>query len=239
MKTTLGIIGGSGFLEGAGLDDSRETRVLTDRGEVTLLTGDGYAYLLRHGHGVYHPPHRIPHHAHVLAFKQLGVTEAVGLNSVGSLSPDLLPGAVVVSDDYLSAHPPPTFAGDEKLHIVPTLSAKLRELLLAAARSTEGEIRDGGVYVETRGPRFETPAEVRFLAPHGDVIGMTAASEATLFVERGLSYAMLGIVDNLANGLDAEPLTYEAYERQLKQNEERGRAILRAIIRLHRERELS
>ena len=68
---------------------------------------------------------------------------------------------------------------------------------------------------------------------------MTAASEATLFVERGMSYAMLGVVDNLANGLGAEPLTYEAYERRLKQNEERGRAILREVIRLHREKELS
>jgi 5'-methylthioadenosine phosphorylase len=239
MKKTLGIIGGSGFLEGAGLEDATETPVATLNGGVTLLTGNGYAYLLRHGHGVYHPPHRIPHHAHVLAFEKLGITDVVGLNSVGSLSTDLRPGAVVVSDDYLSAYPPPTFAEDEKLHIVPTLTAELRELLLAAARSTEGEVRDTGVYVETRGPRFETPAEVRWLAPHGDVIGMTAASEATLFVERGMNYAMLGVVDNLANGLDREPLTYDAYQRQLKLNEERGHAILAEIIRLHREEDRS
>ncbi len=239
MGKTLGIIGGSGFLEGADLSDAVETEVATLHGTVTLLAGDGYAYLLRHGHGVYHPPHRIPHHAHVLAFEKLGITDVVGLNSVGSLSVDLKPGVVVVSDDYLSAYPPPTFAEDERLHIVPTLSAELRALLLAAARGTEGEVRDGGVYVETRGPRFETPAEVRWLAPHGDVIGMTAASEATLFVERNMNYAMLGVVDNLANGLDAEPLTCEAYERQLEKNHERGHAILAGIIRLHREEEQS
>ena len=115
----------------------------------------------------------------------------------------------------------------------------MRELLLTAARSTKGEVRDTGVYVETRGPRFETPAEVRWLAPHGDVIGMTAASEATLFVERGMNYAMLGVVDNLANGLGDQPLTLEAYERQLKLNHERGHAILAEIIRLHREKEQS
>lgn len=239
MKKTLGIIGGSGFLEGAGLTDAISTEIATLQGTVTLQVGDGYAYLLRHGHGVYHPPHRIPHHAHVLAFEKLGVTDVVGLNSVGSLSVDLQPGAVVVADDYLSAYPPPTFAEDERLHIVPVLSAPLRELLLAAARSTEGEVRDTGVYVETRGPRFETPAEVRWLAPHGDVIGMTAASEATLFVERGMNYAMLGVVDNLANGLDAEPLTYDAYERQLERNHARGQAILAEIIRRHREKEQS
>ena len=87
MKTTLGIIGGSGFLEGAGLEDARETLVSTDRGEVTLLTGGGYSYLLRHGHGVYHPPHRIPHHAHVLAFEQLGISEVVGSPACCCLPP--------------------------------------------------------------------------------------------------------------------------------------------------------
>ena len=46
-------------------------------------------------------------------------------------------------------------------------------------------------------------------------------------------------VDNLANGLDTEPLTYDAYQRQVKMNQERGRAILAGIIRLHREKELS
>jgi 5'-methylthioinosine phosphorylase len=239
MERTLGIIGGSGFLEGAGLTDAIEERVTTDRGVVTVLRGDGYAYLLRHGHGVYHPPHLIPHHAHVLAMKSLGIAEVVGLNSVGSLSVGLRPGAVVIPDDYLSAHPPPTFAEDEQLHIVPTLDENLRDLLFAAARATEGdgEVRGGGVYVETRGPRFETRAEVRFLAPHGDIIGMTAASEATLFVEQGIAYAMLGIVDNLANGLDTTPLTYDAYQAQLKINKGRARAILDEIIRLHRARE--
>ena len=56
----------------------------------------------------------------------------------------------------------------------------LRDLLLRAARSVEGPVVDGGVYVETRGPRFETPAEIRWLATLGDIVGMTAASEATL-----------------------------------------------------------
>jgi 5'-methylthioadenosine phosphorylase len=231
MPGRLGIIGGTAFLEGPQLEGARESRVETARGEVVLFVGDSWVFLSRHGTGIYRPPHRIPHHAHVLAMEELGIDRVVGLNSVGSLTPALGPGTVVVASDYLSAHPPPTFAGDERLHIVPTLDEDLRALLLDAARATEGPVEDGGVYVETRGPRFETPAEVRFLAPHGDVIGMTAASEATLFQERGIGYAMLGMVDNLANGLDVAPLTFEAYRRQVDANEARGRAILAEIIR--------
>ena len=79
------------------------------------------------------------------------------------------------------------------------------------------------MYAETRGPRFETRAEIRLLAEYADVVGMTAASEATLFQERGIAYAMLGVVDNLANGIGAEPLTVEAYERSSPTNQARAR----------------
>jgi len=237
MSERLGIVGGTGFLKGAMLEGTEERTVGTERGEVVLHVGDGFAFLLRHGHGVYRPPHRIPHHAHALAFGALGIAHVVGLNSVGSLKPELAPGTVVVPDDYLSVHPPPTFAEDERLHVVPELDGDLRALLVKAGRATEGPVVDAGVYVETRGPRFETRAEIRWLKDHGEVVGMTAASEATLHQERGIAYGMLGVVDNLANGLGVEPLVFEEYEKQVDRNESRARAILDEIILFWKERE--
>jgi 5'-methylthioadenosine phosphorylase len=235
MADRLGITGGTGFLKGPLLENVEDTVVETGHGEVHLYLGEGFAFLNRHGHDVYRPPHRIPHHANALAFESLGVTRVAGLNSVGSLRPEIGPGTAVVPDDYLSMHPPPTFAEDERLHIVPTLDPYIRALLLAAARETEGPTVDGGVYVEFRGPRFETRAEIRLVKDHGHVVGMTAASEATLLQERGIAYANLGVVDNLAHGIGAEPLTFEAYERQVEANEERARAILAGVIRRFRE----
>jgi 5'-methylthioadenosine phosphorylase len=225
----LGIIAGSAFLGEAPPDGTEETIVPTNRGDVTVRTGQGFVYVLRHGHGRYHPPHRVPHHAHALALERLGVTRAVGLASVGALREDLAPGAAVVPDDYLSLHPPPTFADEERLHIVPTLDPDLRATLLAAAGATHGPVHDGGVYAETRGPRFETRAEIRLLAAFADVVGMTAASEATLLQERGIAYAVLGLVDNMAHGVGPAPLTLEAYETRLAENRARARGILAAL----------
>jgi 5'-methylthioadenosine phosphorylase len=226
----LGIIVGSAFLGGRAPEATKETVVPTDRGDVAVHIGDGFVFLSRHGHGHYHPPHRIPHHAHALALERLGVESAVGLSSVGSLRAGLMLGTAVVPDDYLSFHPPPTFAEEDRLHIVPTLDAGLRERLLALARATEGPVHDGGAYAETRGPRFETRAEVRLLADYAHVIGMTAASEATLLQERGISYAVLGLVDNMAHGIGPEPLTVAAYEAQLERNRARAHAILEALV---------
>ncbi|MDX1675928.1 MAG: MTAP family purine nucleoside phosphorylase [Longimicrobiales bacterium] len=226
----LGIVGGSAFLEGGIPGGAARRSVRTRLGDVELHEGDGFVFVRRHGER-YVPPHRVPHGAHALALASVGVGAAVGLCSVGALRPDLEPGTAVVPGDYLSLAPPPTLAeGDERLHIVPSLDAELRALLLEAAPAGGGPVEDGGVYAETRGPRFETRAEIRLLADYADVVGMTAAAEATVFQEAGLRYAVLGVVDNFAHGVGAEALTTERFEAQLAANRGRARAILRAII---------
>ena len=248
----LGVIGGSAFLEAAEVTGAEIREVATPAGDVKVHVGADFAFLRRHGEGVYHPPHRIPHRAHVLALESLGVRQVAAFNSTGSLHRALGPGDVVVPDDYLSFQPPPTFALDEYLHIVPSLDEGMRALLIRAAEAALAS-RDAvnpaeplgrvtprlertGVYAETRGPRFETPAEVRLLQGHARVVGMTAASEATLFQERGIGYGVLCIVDNWANGVGPAPLTLEAFQKQLARSGSLARAVLAELLRLWRGR---
>lgn len=237
MSSRLGIIAGSAFLDGADLADARPETVRTPAGDVALQLGDDYAFIRRHGVAGYRPPHRVPHHAHVLALESIGVKRVAGLASTGALREHLRPGDVLIPADYLSMHPPPTFAGDEYLHIVPALDPDVRAALRAAAAAalesmgaTGASLVDGGVYVQTHGPRFETAAEVRMLARDADVVGMTAASEATLCQERGLPYATLCIVDNLAHGIGRERLTLEAFQAQLARNAQLARRIVDELI---------
>ena len=92
------------------------------------------------------------------------------------------------------------------------------------------ELRDGGVYWQTIGPRFETPAEIRLLAAHADVVGMTVASECVLARELGLAYAAVCVVDNLANGVGDHPLTIEEFERGKAANRDRLLGALGAVV---------
>ncbi|HEX6309641.1 MAG TPA: MTAP family purine nucleoside phosphorylase [Longimicrobiales bacterium] len=242
MTGRLGIIGGSSFLDEQSLPAESLQRIPTQWGAVDVHVAADWVFLRRHGESGYRPPHRIPHHAHVAALESLGVGAVAGFASTGSLKPALQPGDIVVPDDYVSWHAPPTFAGDEYLHIVPVLDRDMRALLLQAARAAADSpslrgmrvpnVRDGGVYVQTHGPRFETPAEVRLLAQHADVVGMTAASEATLCQERGIRYAFLCVIDNAAHGIGQVPLTLEAFQEQLARNALLARTILAELIRL-------
>ncbi len=69
--------------------------------------------------------------------------------------------------------------------------------------------RLGGTYVQTRGPRFETVAEIAALSRFADLVGMTLASEATLARELGMPFAAVCTVDNYANGLADGVLTWD------------------------------
>jgi 5'-methylthioadenosine phosphorylase len=90
--------------------------------------------------------------------------------------------------------------------------------------------RDGGVYWQARGPRFETPAEIRLMAAHADVVGMTIATECVVAGELGLDYAALCVVDNLANGLAAEEVSTAGMEADRLINAERLREGLEAVL---------
>ncbi len=55
-----------------------------------------------------------------------------------------------------------------------------------------------GTYVAVAGPQFETPAEVEWLAGHGDVVGMSGAPEVRAAHDDGASCCLLALVANRA-----------------------------------------
>ncbi len=89
---------------------------------------------------------------------------------------------------------------------------------------------DGGIYWQVRGPRLETPAEVRLISAHAEVVGMTVASECVLAGEAGLRYAAICIVDNLANGVADVQLTLEEIERNRAAQQGSVATMLAAIL---------
>ena len=81
-----------------------------------------------------------------------------------------------------------------------------------------------------RGPRLETPAEVRLIAAHAEVVGMTMASECILAAEAGLRYAAICIVDNHANGVADTELTLLEIERNRDAHRGTVATMLAAIL---------
>lgn len=218
----LGIIGGTSLLY-CDLPALDERAVSTPFGMANVFCGP-FALLMRHQHGL--PPHRINHRANLAALAVLGVDRVIAFGSAGSLKQEIEPGSLVIPHDYISMTDIPSIHDHAISHISPELSRDLRETLAGIVPSA----RDGGIYVQTRGPRIETMAEVRMLARLADVVGMTVASEATLACELGMDFAALCTIDNYAHGLADEVLTYEHILETSRRHRERTGEIMQAIV---------
>jgi purine nucleoside phosphorylase len=194
-----------------------------------LEVGDA-VLIPRHG-DPYVQPHRIDHTANMRMLLDAGCDRVLALGSVGGLHRELDVGTFVCPDDFIALHAGRSAFDDRRSRVVPGFDAGWRgQVLEAWSRSAATPLRDGGVYWESIGPRFETRAEIRLIARHADVIGMTIASECVIAGELGLPYAAICIVDNLANGVGERELTVEEFRAGREQNRTRLTAAVAAIV---------
>ncbi len=191
----------------------------------------GAAIVQRHGAaGAYVLPHAIDHAANLRPLVEQGCDRVLAIGSVGSVSPELPVGSLVCPDDFIALHVGISVFADARAHSAPGFDPRWRGEMIEAWTAGGQAPHDGGVYWQALGPRFETPAEIRLIAPHADVIGMTIASECIVAGELGLEYAALCVVDNLANGLADGGLDVAALEDDRLANATRLREGLAAVL---------
>jgi 5'-methylthioinosine phosphorylase len=218
----LALIGGTSIMF-ADLPPLEREHIPTPFGPAEVLCGD-FLLLLRHQRGL--PPHRVNFRAQMAALAIRGADRVVAVGSSGSLKKEITPGSVVIPHDYLSWGDIPSIHDHAIAHVRPELDPLLHQELCDLL---PGSI-PRGVYVQTRGPRIETVAEVQALARIADVVGMTIASEATLARELDLRFAAVCTVDNYAHGLGKKPLSFDQLlDEAWKHRGERGEMIRRII----------
>lgn len=121
-----------------------------------------------------------------------GVSRFVLTNSGGALRPAVTPGQVMVCTAVVDLQAPPVRDGRVDLSVCTAGEAEAVAAALAPAPARTG------VYVAVAGPQFETPAEVVWLAGHGDVVGMSAAPEVRATRAAGAACCLLALVVNRA-----------------------------------------
>jgi 5'-methylthioadenosine phosphorylase len=211
----LALIGGHSILGAEPGDGFVPRSVETEAGSVDLYEheGNGTVLLQRHGFDRYTTAARIDHARNLRALAELGCGRILALASVGSLRRELGVGTFLCPDDFIALHLGLSLDDGHGGERVPGFDPEWRATVVAAwGRVAEPDLIDGGVYWQAIGPRFETPAEIRLIASHADVIGMTVASECIVAGELGIPYAAVCAVDNLANGIADAPLSVEEFE---------------------------
>lgn len=88
-----------------------------------------------------------------------------------------------------------------------------------------------GVYLRLRGPRYETPAEIRALKAFGaDLVGMSTTYEAVAARHMGRKVAGISLVTNMAAGLSSKTLSHAEVTETATANTSRFCDLLEAIL---------
>ena len=223
------IISGTLFLDSPLLRDWESRSVATEHGVTEIRLRDDVVFLQRHGSPAL-PPHRINHRANISALEQMGVKQIVSINSVGSLKEAHRPGTLLIPDDFVSPWDIPTFYDNEMRFFVPVMDQGSLEALHGICSDLRLPVTLGGTYIQTRGPRLETRAEIAMLRNYGDVVGMTMASEAPLCLERDIPYAGLCSIDNYCHGIVEVPLTLDEIRANVSRNLSTIESVLATLI---------
>lgn len=170
--------------------------VLLPSGKRALVIGARTHYY--EGHGT----RRVAHSVRTAA--ATGATVMVLTNGAGGIKPHWQGGTPVLISDHINLTADSPLEGATFIDLTDLYSSRLREL----ARSVDPSL-DEGVYVQFRGPHYETPAEVQMAkAIGGHIVGMSTALEAIAAREAGMEILGMSLITNLAAGIQTTPLSH-------------------------------
>jgi len=240
----IGIVGGSGLYQMAGLTDMEEAVIDTPFGKpsdsyrIGTLEGRKVAFLARHHRNHTILPSELNFRANIHGFKQLGVEWILSASAVGSLKEELRPLDVVLPDQFydrtkaristffgngIVAH---VSFGDPVCHV-------LSDVIGAAGADAGVPIKRGGTYVCMEGPQFSTKAESNTYRSWGmDLIGMTNLQEAKLAREAEICYTTMALVtDYDCWHPNHDSVTVADIIKNLTMNSENAQKVIRAAVK--------
>lgn len=145
----------------------------------------------------------------------LGADKLILTNAAGGINYDFAPGDLMMITDHITSFVPSPLIGANLESLgtrFPDMSGvydeAMQKVLMNTADSLNIELKSG-VYLQTTGPNYETPAEIRMYRGLGaDAVGMSTACEAMAAMHMGMKIAGISCITNLAAGMNAAPLNH-------------------------------
>lgn len=137
-------------------------------------------------------------------------------NAAGGISTALEPGDLMLLTDQISSFVPSPLIGENIGELgtrFPSMDTiydrELRALIGKVAEREKIPLKEG-VYLQTTGPNYESPTEVRMFSQFGaHAVGMSTAVEAIAARHMGMRVCGISCITNMAGGTSAQPLSHE------------------------------
>src|ERR1700712_3397189 len=189
-------------------------------GKHALVIGARTHYYENHG------VRRVVHSVRTAA--AAGASIMILTNGAGEIRETWSPGQPVLISDHINLTADSPLEGATFIDLTDLYSRRLRDL----AREVDASL-DEGVYVQFRGPHYETPAEVQMAKIiGGHIVGMSTALEAIAARQSGMEILGMSLITNLAAGIQTTPLSHTEVIQAGKDAEPVISALLAKIVEL-------
>lgn len=166
----------------------------------------------------------------------LGIKKMIVTNAAGGVNKDFNPGDLMVIKDHISLFVPSPLRG-ENVEIgtrFPDMSYPYSKSMIEKAENfaKENNIKlQKGVYFQTSGPQYETPAEINMIRTLGaDAVGMSTACEVIAAKHAGMEVFGMSCITNMAAGIQKEELNHEEVQITARKSESNFAKIVTHII---------
>ena len=146
---------------------------------------------------------------------ELGSGKLILTNAAGGVNSQYHPGDLMLADSFNGINIKKELtdliglAGIEnKDNFLNFPSVRLNNLIKKAALKCKIDLKEG-VYWYTKGPGYETPAEIRMILKFGgDAVGMSTVHEAFFAASKGMEISAISCITNYAAGISTEKLDH-------------------------------
>lgn len=160
----------------------------------------------------------------IRVMKLLGAEKLILTNAAGGINKSYKSGEFMLLKGHISSFVPSPLRGeniDELGPRFPDMSevydSDMRKIILNVANELRIPMHEG-VYIQTQGPNYETPEEIKAYAMLGaDAVGMSTSVEAIVAKHMGMRIAAISCISNMAAGISKAPLSHEEVKQTADQ----------------------
>jgi len=152
---------------------------------------------------------------YVRVMAYLGVKTLVMTNAAGGINQNMKPSELMVITDHIGLFCDSPLRGENLNEFGPRFPDQTKVYdkdLIDKLKEAASELSiplHQGVYAYTRGPQYETPAEIRALTALGaDAVGMSTVAEAIASSHSGMKTLAVSCITNYAAGITGQPLSH-------------------------------
>lgn len=151
----------------------------------------------------------------VRLMKRMGIRTLFVTNASGGMNRQFQVGDFMLITDQISSFVPSPLIGENVSELgerFPDMThiydPELADVIRKTAEQEKIPLKEG-VYLQTSGPNFESPAEIRMYAALGaDAVGMSTACEAIAARHAGVRVCGISCISNMASGMSDQELSH-------------------------------